>query len=549
MTQTADHNLSKMSPADTRPDSVMTVPIIAIHPPASRPASSHNGVVLPPRTKNAACQVSIQVAIPSRSVAVQTQDTKRPPRIPLRVISSTQQVEKSSTKNQTTSPRKNPRKNVPRPSHVNPAASRMRSSAGKVTDSYPGNNDDGPLSQHSSDLRRPIRSDSLFAGFESKNDQQVPRLPPIDFSDDEFATMAPIRKTLSKVHNSWKLIPNAKTPEPSVLDSDDEQSTNVEKTLEPIPDSLDSPAHARQLRSKETSGKPLLKSSPPVVASQPPNVRKSGPTSSRAAAHTSQAASISTASSAHGTDLVLPPFPVPTRSSSRRLPISASDGTQSPTPYSTTFFSGRPSGENGKAPSQNAILRKVRSATAGPKFSRNNRRRSRSRSPPASVSTLTAPDSPRLPRLPQHHRKAAGDRNHSIRSRSISPVMEHPIGFQTQPTSVVDAIAQTMVGEWMWKYIRKRKSFGISESPQAEFEVERNNGENNSASGGIRHKRWVWLAPYERAIMWSSKQPTSGPALLGKNGRKRKVTVRATKQIDPLTQTSSDDPVGDRCQR
>jgi hypothetical protein len=37
---------------------------------------------------------------------------------------------------------------------------------------------------------------------------------------------------------------------------------------------------------------------------------------------------------------------------------------------------------------------------------------------------------------------------------------------------------------------------------------------------GVRHKRWVWLAPYERAVMWSSKQPTSGSALMGKSGRK-----------------------------
>jgi hypothetical protein len=56
--------------------------------------------------------------------------------------------------------------------------------------------------------------------------------------------------------------------------------------------------------------------------------------------------------------------------------------------------------------------------------------------------------------------------------------------------------------------------------------VERTNGENTGGNGGIRHKRWVWLAPYERAIMWSSKQPTSGPALLGKSGRKCKAPFR-----------------------
>ena len=79
-----------------------------------------------------------------------------------------------------------------------------------------------------------------------------------------------------------------------------------------------------------------------------------------------------------------------------------------------------------------------------------------------------------------------------------------------QNTSVVDAIAQTMVGEWMFKYVRRRKSFGMPES----------NGKDDT--GNDRHKRWVWLAPYERAILWSSKQPASGTALMGKPGRKCK---------------------------
>jgi hypothetical protein len=92
-----------------------------------------------------------------------------------------------------------------------------------------------------------------------------------------------------------------------------------------------------------------------------------------------------------------------------------------------------------------------------------------------------------------------------------------------QPTSVVDAIAQTMVGEWMFKYVRRRKSFGMSDTKET-WELGKNTTEEVSAninSTGVRHKRWVWLAPYERAVMWSSKQPTSGPALLGKSGRKR----------------------------
>ena len=83
-------------------------------------------------------------------------------------------------------------------------------------------------------------------------------------------------------------------------------------------------------------------------------------------------------------------------------------------------------------------------------------------------------------------------------------------GASNQPTTVVDAIAQTMVGEWMFKYVRRRKSFGVSDT------------KGGDDSSNDRHKRWVWLAPYERAILWSSKQPASGSALMGKSGRKRK---------------------------
>lgn len=91
-----------------------------------------------------------------------------------------------------------------------------------------------------------------------------------------------------------------------------------------------------------------------------------------------------------------------------------------------------------------------------------------------------------------------------------------------QPTSVVDAIAQTMVGEWMFKYIRRRKSFGMGESKENWEGKNPDDVSANITNSGVRHKRWVWLAPYEGSIMWSSKQPTSGPALLGKSGRKCK---------------------------
>lgn len=96
--------------------------------------------------------------------------------------------------------------------------------------------------------------------------------------------------------------------------------------------------------------------------------------------------------------------------------------------------------------------------------------------------------------------------------------LEDPIDDAT----LVDAVASVMVGEWMWKYVQKRKSFGIGDSSK-EDGLAKNNG--------TRHKRWVWLSPYERTIMWSSKQPTSGAALMGKNGRKRKLLTGKTPDV------------------
>jgi hypothetical protein len=98
------------------------------------------------------------------------------------------------------------------------------------------------------------------------------------------------------------------------------------------------------------------------------------------------------------------------------------------------------------------------------------------------------------------------------------------VGRASQGT-VIDAIAATMVGEWMWKYVRRRKSFGVQESPQDLMGRPGTDGSVNVTGNGVRHKRWVWLSPYERAVMWSTKQPASNSALMGKSGRKRKYTM------------------------
>ena len=132
--------------------------------------------------------------------------------------------------------------------------------------------------------------------------------------------------------------------------------------------------------------------------------------------------------------------------------------------------------------------------------------RPRSKSPPLPA-TPVLPRSPQIPLLPNDMITGTqyGYRNNhrSQLSTNTSNTDNDSVGSSAQPTSVVDAIAATMIGEWMWKYVRKRKIFSGLESQDLG-----------------RYKRWVWLLPYERAVMWSSKRPTSGSTLMGESARK-----------------------------
>jgi hypothetical protein len=248
-----------------------------------------------------------------------------------------------------------------------------------------------------------------------------------------------------------------------------------------------------------------------------PTLRKSAMVSSGVSAHARRRRSPSLGSSrtseSGSTSLKIgPPFPVPTRHSSRRpgyLSDRDKDRSGSPSPRATrngTRRYGRPNS-----------IRKVRSAAAIPSS------RDGQRSPTVSQSSYP-PDSPGLPpplpkdeiSSPAFDRRGFGQSRHKQHaSTNTQTTGQHSVSSSVQQTSVVDAIAQTMVGEWMWKYVRRRRSFGVgAESPQGD-----------DTTGGQRHRRWVWLAPYERAVMWSSRQPTSGSALLGKSGRKRKRSI------------------------
>ncbi|KAL8710847.1 MAG: hypothetical protein Q9220_004650 [cf. Caloplaca sp. 1 TL-2023] len=488
------------------------IPIIAIHPPGSRPGTSYNDVVLPPQTRNAACQTSV---LPSdlRSVAVQTEGIRvdrRPLQIPPRLMSAAappkstpqkgHQSRRAAAKQHGAGLKDPPPVEPPRP---RPLEIRNAHVAMNKNDSY--------------GLASSTKNDNPFAGFSDQDGSE--KEIELSDDDDDFASVAPIRKTLSKVQNSWKLVPASVSTVASASRPLGRPISDIQEIDDtPGAESLDLQAlggKLNQFKMKEgmasTSG-----------ALHKADIRKAALISSGALAHTRQRSPSepgpSTASTA-----VPPPFPVPTRSSSRKIPISASEGNGSPTPYTTSFITGARHRAFVKPPAKNP-LRKVRSAAAVPKFGlKNGGSTGVDSSTTTSLLASTPQGGPRLPL--KHYSESTAQQSddvlqHLEQDVSSSAVLRAPEPSTESPaqtTSVVDAIAQTMVGEWMWKYVRKRKSFGITESPQVEFEEGRN---SNDSSNGIRHKRWVWLAPYERAVMWSSKQPMNGPALLGKGGRK-----------------------------
>ena len=528
-TQTSEDTLVPY-PADVRDD----VPIIAIHPPVTGSASDRFSVMLPPQTKNAVCQVSIGLPISVRSVSVQTEEIrvdqrsiKLPPHLlPSAISSKPPSPGPGSPKTEAALedqlPEEAPIPIVKEPKLVQGPVTRRQPASRAAPDSYPGTNDNGPLHVDSK-LKRPIRSGSLFAGFDDVNGKAF-EIGDTDYSDDDGGHAEPIRKTLSKVQNSWKLVPQSTD---SVLDRLESHKQDVR-----APHPEDAPLEEFHLRGKpapvqyHSNEKPFR----PVPFFIQPDIRRTALISNGIVAHSQRLRSPSEPSIASiSTNAPPPPFPVPARMSSRKIPASSSEGARSPTPQSTAFFSSARNRDLGRPPPRKPVLRKVRSAAATIRSSQDYRQRSRSRSPPLASPSSSDSESPELPPLPNNNLISRYSQASQHPQRHQQHQFPPPVPARTtqtelataaQQTSVVDAIAITMIGEWMWKYARRRKPFGIPESPQVEFESGKNVSDN-----GARHKRWVWLAPMAPAsgsVMWSTKQPTSGSALLGKNGRKRR---------------------------
>lgn len=494
------------------PPASIAVPSIAIHAPSSAP-SSPKEPILPPGTKTVSTQTTGDLAAPMRSFGMQTEPIRidqRPVKLPAHLLPSS-----ISSKPGTPEPKSGQQAASPpfgtdlhhalssdtesptvKSSARQDLISRLEKAAEKkVENRYPGNNDNGPLSRyHQADiLNRPFRTSSLFAGFDGPSSDEEEEDD--DNSDDDYRIPLYSTPMLSSRNAKSGRPVNPPTPVPE----DKEPSPQPR----PSEDSINASSRASARNSIERPSKV-------GKLGRQSSIRRSAMIQSGTAAH-GRSRSPSVVSIGSGAFVPKPPFPVPTRSSSRNKPVSKSEGSQSPTPRNSGSHAGRR--PYGVAHQRKDSLRKVRSAAPVTKSSR-----SRSRSPTLPATPSLA-DTSSIPPLPSDIVSARGFNHRHQSSNATAYTANGSVNSSTTQTNVVDAIAAAMIGEFMWKYVRKRKAFGGPDTP---VDVSRAAEEASLANHGVRHKRWVWISPYERAILWSSKQPTSGSALMGKSGRKRK---------------------------
>ncbi|PNY23668.1 Uncharacterized protein TCAP_06392 [Tolypocladium capitatum] len=545
------HGLGSARLAPTPPP--LPIPSISIQPPTSRPTTPLSPR-LPQYFKHFGCQVNLPSPTNASDAAVQTeviQTDKRlallPPHLWPSAISSrptspnvTGGAEhgKGSAPVAGSLPARNPRRLTNGRGLSETPSSPINSHAGadELHDAYPGHNDDGPLSsQKGAPMRRPHRFSSLFAGFDTASSDEVDEFGDVDLSDSEYRTALsaprppsissrPSRRRSFGTATTWAEHPTA--AKPPANSTTKPVGTELYSSFGLAEKEAQAKKHVRKLsRTYEKAPAP-----PPPASSRNGVMRRAAMIQSGIASHQGRSRSPSLPDSKN------PPFPIPTRASSRKPPISAStpsDGQRSPTRVDGWHRRG-----SSRSSYQTHCIRKVRSAAALP---RNHRyRRHGSRSPPPLSPSTEAPESPGLPPMPRnaittprnpergggnyrrHHHELSTNTDNTINTEPVSQASS------AQPTGVVDAIAQTMVGEWMLKYVRRRKSFGMPE----------NSCKDDSSND--RHKRWVWLAPYERAILWSSKQPSSGSALMGKTGRKLTIqSVLDVKDDNPAPKVMS----------
>ncbi|PTB40831.1 hypothetical protein M441DRAFT_69260 [Trichoderma asperellum CBS 433.97] len=493
-----------LPPLETR------IPSISIQPPTSRPASPHSPK-LPQYFKDIGCQVNIPIKVDTVDSCSQTEAIQIDKR---RLANLPAHLQPSSITSRPTSPHpsgvaildkspllgtvppRNPRRlESSRYSTELPSSPISISMDGPDLHEF---NDDLLLSNPHAPIIPPRRFSSLFSGFYTDSDE-IDEFGELDFSDSEYRTALTAPRPPSNLSRTGK-----RSSVGTVATSPDQHSKRSGRTS------------ARSVRSDlysvEEGDARSGRSSRATEKSPVPAASASSRNNAMRNAAMAQTGMVNYPTIVEPKNP--PPFPIPARASSRKPSRQPSISTSIPsdgrsTPSNTSWHR-----RSGSRTYQVNNVRRVRSANNLPRHERHHR--TGSRTPPLSPST-EAPDSPGLPPLPRNdittprNREDSSYRRHRHQPSNTTVVTantEAASQTSSQSPGVVDAIAQTMVGEWMFKYVRRRKSFGVGDSA------------HKDETSNDRHKRWVWIAPYERAILWSSKQPSSGSALLGKTGRK-----------------------------
>ncbi|KAG6006373.1 hypothetical protein E4U21_007104 [Claviceps maximensis] len=523
----------------------LEIPTINIQPPTSCPNTPREPR-LPQHFKHFGCQVNLASSVSTSHVSVQTegiQVDKRMALLPVHLhpsnISSrpgSPTPSKAGLQQENVDPGSIPLRNPKRLANSNVMSDLASSplASQEDGDSFLGlAHDQSPLSNKRAS-KRMNRFSSMFAGFDTASSDEEDGFADADISDSEYLTALSAPKPQSTCtraakrgsfgtaafqveHMQPKLATGADADADTIEDCSKSASAGSLNSVH-IADEENYPkGHDRkQSRSYEKAQVPAPPPSGTNTANRTGAMRKAAMIQSGLASHQQ-----TRCRSPDLSDGKSPPFPIPTRASSRRSQTdlnTPSDGRESPT--RGEMWHRR---ENSRSSNQSPSIRKVRSAAVLPRGPRFRRHGSRS-PPPLSPSTEETPESPGLPPLPRndittprigrngsqpgylgHHHDLSINTNYTTNTHNTVLTTG---SSASQTVGVVEAIAQAMVGEWMLKYVRRRKSFNVAE----------NTGKDDSSND--RHKRWVWLAPYERSILWSSKQPSSGSALLGKSGRK-----------------------------
>ncbi|GAB7344538.1 hypothetical protein MBLNU457_2364t1 [Dothideomycetes sp. NU457] len=511
-TQT-DQNLSELSDKESMP---LIIPSIAIHPPLTAP-STPRASVLPPATRNALCQTDIPFTLhnvrQTTNAGVQTEDTPADERKVAPLTSALIQNNHVPVHNDSHAQGISPFHQSMSTLLRKPDLVRFQTAPADLGKNFRA------VYLKAIDLPRPVLLPSpeqleedatgpTLHREKSKELRWSRSISPLSFreitarSDTEtfdFDQVSPPEDVFSPDPLVIRKGPINTATFPMTAPKGIETSPRDWRPIAPS-------TASRDLQAKMTSGESSNPSRPQITRS-----------GSRE----------TLASSTFGASSQPPPVPVPTRSSSRM--------------YSDTFHDSRPTtAREDESPTSRRTSRRsslkrpadgIRTDQAAGAMPVQKdppilKRRKTPSLAPIRASTYESVGQSQfllinnLPTAPEAS-TPINNIEHSIPSSTFQDVQNDDEGLVDN--TLVNTVAMTMIGGWMWKYV------------------------NSAKNGDIRHKRWVWLSPYERTIMWSLKQPTTEAALMGKSGRKLQIkSVLDVKDNHPPPKGETSNTVFDR---